>query len=86
MDHNARIEAAIDDLESQDHPNITAAATKWKLKRETLSKRETTSNEEAAGMPNGWPFNWESMTTEKPRDALYRKGLLIFYVLCVSFL
>jgi hypothetical protein len=46
MDHNARIEAAIEDLESQDHPNITAAATKWKVARETLSKRfrgETTS-------------------------------------------
>jgi Tc5 transposase DNA-binding domain len=50
MDHNARIEAAIEDLESQDHPNITAAATKWKVARETLSKRfrgETTSRQEA---------------------------------------
>jgi hypothetical protein len=28
MDHNARIEAAIDDLESQDHPNVTATAIK----------------------------------------------------------
>jgi transcriptional/translational regulatory protein YebC/TACO1 len=50
MDHNARIEAAIEDLESQDHPNITAATTKWKVARETLSKRsrgETTSRQEA---------------------------------------
>jgi hypothetical protein len=30
MDHNARIEAAIEDLESQDHLNVTAAAKKMK--------------------------------------------------------
>ena len=50
MDHNARIEAAIADLESQDRRNIAATATKWGLKRETLSKRfrgVTVSNQDA---------------------------------------
>jgi hypothetical protein len=33
------MKAAIDDLESQDHPNVTATTAKWKIVRETLSKR-----------------------------------------------
>jgi hypothetical protein len=50
MDHNARIQAAIADLESQDHQNIAATAKKWEVKRETLSKRfrgKTGSNQDA---------------------------------------
>jgi hypothetical protein len=50
MDHDARIKAAITDLESQDHRNITATAKQWKVTRETLSKRfrgETGLNQEA---------------------------------------
>ena len=50
MDHNARIQAAIDDLRSQKRTNITATAKKWEVARETLSKRfrgETGSNEDA---------------------------------------
>jgi hypothetical protein len=50
MDHDARIESAITDLESQGHPNVTATAKKWKVARETLSKRfrgETVSRQEA---------------------------------------
>ena len=50
MDHDARIESAIADLESQDHLNVAATAIKWKVVRETLSKRfrgETTSRREA---------------------------------------
>jgi hypothetical protein len=39
LDYDARIKAAIDDLASQDHPNVTATAAKWKIVRETLSKR-----------------------------------------------
>jgi hypothetical protein len=39
MDRNARIAAAIADLESQDRPNIAATAKKWQVARETLSKR-----------------------------------------------
>jgi len=50
MGHNARIEAAIADLESQDRQNIAATAKKWGVARETLSKRfrgKTVSNQEA---------------------------------------
>ena len=49
MDHNARIEAAIADLESQDRQNIAATAKKWGVARETLLKRfrdKTVSNQE----------------------------------------
>jgi hypothetical protein len=48
--HEARIQAAIEDLESQDRRNIAATAKKWGVARETLSKRfrgETVSNQEA---------------------------------------
>ena len=50
MDHNARIEAAIADLESQDRQNIAATTRAWGIARETLSKRfrgRTGSNEDA---------------------------------------
>lgn len=36
LDYDARIKAAIDDSESQD---VTATTAKWKIARETLSKR-----------------------------------------------
>jgi hypothetical protein len=39
MDHNARIQAAIDDLRSQKRTNISATAKKWEVARETLSVR-----------------------------------------------
>ena len=50
MDHEARIQAAITDLESQDYRNITVTAKKWGVARETLSKRfrgKTGSNQDA---------------------------------------
>jgi hypothetical protein len=50
MDHNARIEAAIADLESQNRKNFKATATKWNLDRTTLARRyrgETGSKQEA---------------------------------------
>jgi uncharacterized protein YdhG (YjbR/CyaY superfamily) len=50
MAHEARIQAAITDLESQDRRNITATAKKWEVARETLSKRfrgKTGSNQDA---------------------------------------
>jgi hypothetical protein len=40
MDHDARIEVAIADLESQDRRNIAAIAGRWKVARETLSAFE----------------------------------------------
>ena len=39
MAHNARIAEAIADLKSQDRPNIAAIARKYRVARETLSKR-----------------------------------------------
>jgi hypothetical protein len=39
MDHEARIQAAITDLESQDRVNYTAITKKWKIDRSTLSRR-----------------------------------------------
>jgi Tc5 transposase DNA-binding domain len=39
MDHNARIQAAIDDLKSQKRTNFAATARKWNLERTTLAKR-----------------------------------------------
>jgi hypothetical protein len=50
MDHNARIKAAIADLESQERINYAATATKWGLKRSTLSRRhrgKTSSRQDA---------------------------------------
>ena len=39
MDHNARIQSALEDLGSQKKPNITATAKKWEIARKTLSDR-----------------------------------------------
>jgi transposase-like protein len=50
MDHDARIQAAINDLRSQNRTNIATTAKRYGVARETLSKRfrgETASNQEA---------------------------------------
>jgi hypothetical protein len=50
MDHDARIQAAIAELESQERANYAATAKKWNLNRSTLSRRhrgETGSNQDA---------------------------------------
>src|SRR6201991_200525 len=39
MDHNARIQAAIDDLKSQRRTNFSATAKRWGIERTTLAKR-----------------------------------------------
>jgi hypothetical protein len=39
MDHDARIAEAIDDLKSQDRPNIAATGRKYRVVRKMLSKR-----------------------------------------------
>jgi hypothetical protein len=39
MDHNARIQKAIDDLKSQSRTNFAATARRWKVERITLAKR-----------------------------------------------
>ena len=51
MDHNARMESAIADLESQSRVNYSATAKKWGIKRTTLSRRhkgQTGTREDAA--------------------------------------
>ena len=50
MDHEARTQAVITDLESQDRVNYQATTKKWNLDRTTLARRyrgETVSNQEA---------------------------------------
>jgi hypothetical protein len=50
MTHNARMEAAMAELDAQLKPNFSAAAEKWLLERTTLAKRwkgQTMSREEA---------------------------------------
>jgi hypothetical protein len=39
MDHNARIQSALEDLYSQTKPNISATARKYEVKRKTLADR-----------------------------------------------
>jgi hypothetical protein len=39
MDHEARIQAATTDLESQDRVNYAAITRKWEIDRSTLSRR-----------------------------------------------
>jgi hypothetical protein len=39
MDHNARIKAAIANLESQEAINYAATTKKWNIDRSTLSRR-----------------------------------------------
>ena len=50
MDHEARIQAAIIDLQSQERVNYSATAKRYNLERTTLAKRfqgKTVSNQEA---------------------------------------
>jgi hypothetical protein len=50
MDHDARIQAAIADLESQERPNVAFTARKHNVARRTLAHRfkgETGPNREA---------------------------------------
>ena len=49
MDHNARVLAAIADLDSQERVNYSATAKRWNLERTTLARRfrgETVLNRE----------------------------------------
>jgi Tc5 transposase DNA-binding domain len=39
MDHNTRIQAAINDLKSQSRTNFAVTARRWNVKRTTLAKR-----------------------------------------------
>ena len=39
MDHNARIQAALDNLRSQERVNFAATARRWEVERTTLARR-----------------------------------------------
>jgi hypothetical protein len=78
MDHSARIEAAIADLESQDRPNIAATAKKWGVARETLSKRfrgKTVSNQEANSYARRQHTDTQEKTLIQYINKLSNRGL-----------
>ena len=54
MDHNTRIQAAIDDLKSQSRTNFASSARRWNVERTTLAKRfrgETGTIQDAVSYP-----------------------------------
>jgi len=78
MDHNARIQAAITDLESQSRRNIAATAKKWGIARETLSKRfrgETGSNQDATSYARRQLTDTQEETLIKYINKLSDRGL-----------
>jgi hypothetical protein len=80
MDHDARIESVIDDLESQDYPNIATTAKKRKVIRETLLKRfrgKTTSHQEAASYIRKKLIDVQEDVLIKYINKLNDRGLLL---------
>jgi AraC-like DNA-binding protein len=78
MDHNARIKAAITDLESQNRPNIKATAKKWEINRSTLSRRfrgETGSNRDANSYARRQLTDVQEETLIKHINNLSNRGL-----------
>ena len=79
MDHETRIQAAIADLESQEHTNYAATATRWKLKRSTLSRRhrgKTGSNQEANSYARRQLTNTQEKTLIRHINKLNDRGIL----------
>jgi hypothetical protein len=79
MDHDDRIKAAITELESQDHRNITATAKRWKVTRETLSKRfrgETGPNRVATSYARRQLSDVQEQTLIKHINKLSDRALL----------
>jgi AraC-like DNA-binding protein len=78
MDHDTRIQEAIDDLESQDRPNIAATAKRWGVTRETLSKcfqGETGSNRDATSYARRQLTDTQEQTLIKHINKLSDQGL-----------
>jgi hypothetical protein len=78
MDHEARIQAAITDLESQDHRHITVTAKQWGVARETLSKRfrgETGSNQDATSYARRQLTDIQEKTLIQYINKLSNRGL-----------
>jgi hypothetical protein len=78
MDHEARIQAAIADLESQDRTNFAATARKWDIERSTLSRRyrgETGSNQDASSYARRQLTDAQEQTLIKHINKLSDRGL-----------
>jgi hypothetical protein len=78
MDHNARIQAAIADLESQERVNYAATAKKWNLDRTTLARRhrgETVSNQDATSYARRQLTDVQEKTLIQYIDKLSNRGL-----------
>lgn len=77
MDYEARIKAAIADLESQKRINYQATATKWDIHRITLARRhrgETGSNQDATSFARQKLTNTQEKTLIKHINNLSDRG------------
>ena len=78
MDHNARIQAAIADLDSQERINYAATAKKWNLDRTTLARRhrgETVSNQDATSYARRQLTDVQEKTLIQYINKLSNRGL-----------
>src|ERR1700733_7255894 len=78
MDHNARIQAAITDLESQERINYAVTAKKWNLDRTTLARRyrgETVSNQDVTSYARRQLTNVQEKTLIQYINKLSNRGL-----------
>jgi Tc5 transposase DNA-binding domain len=78
MDHNARIQAAIADLESQERVNYAGTAKKWNLDRTTLTRRyrgETVSNQDATSYARRQLTDVQEKTLIQYINKLSNRGL-----------
>jgi AraC-like DNA-binding protein len=78
MDHDARIQAAIADLESQERMNFKETAKKWNLDRTTLARRfrgETGSNQDATSYARRQLTDVQEKTLIEYINKLSNRGL-----------
>ena len=80
MDHEARIHAAITDLESQDRVNYSVTAKKWNIDRSTLSRRhrgKTASIQDANSYAQRQLTDTQEKTLIQYINKLSNRGLLL---------
>jgi hypothetical protein len=80
MDHEARMQAAITELESQTRKNYTSTAKKWDLERTTLRKRfrgETGPNRDATSYARRQLTDAQENILIKHINKLSDRGLLL---------
>jgi hypothetical protein len=78
MDYEARMQAAISDLESQGRKNVAATAERWDLERTTLSKRykgQTGTREDATLYTHRKLTNVQEETLIRHINKLSDRGL-----------